>query len=188
MRARSTTRPGSSPTRRPKRRSSITATPGLVVDRAAGGTLTKLFSARPALDGQPLVPQWPQEITSRDGKTLVSYLTLPKSADTNNDGKAEVAVPLVLVVHGGPWARDSYGYSPYAQWLANRGYASLAVNFRGSTGFGKTFTNAGNGEWAGKMHDDLLDAKQWAVGQASPPPTRSRSWAPATAVTPRSRA
>ncbi len=134
-------------------------------DRAAGGKLTKLFSARPALEGKPLVPQWPQEITSRDGKTLVSYLTLPKSADRNNDGKADVAVPMVLLVHGGPWARDSYGYSGYAQWLANRGYASLAVNFRGSTGFGKAFTNAGNGEWAAKMHDDLLDAVQWAVGK-----------------------
>jgi dipeptidyl aminopeptidase/acylaminoacyl peptidase len=134
-------------------------------DRAAGGKLTKLFSARPELDGKPLVPQWPQEIRSRDGKTLVSYLSLPKSADSNGDGKADVAVPLVLLVHGGPWARDVYGYSGYNQWLANRGYATLTVNFRGSTGFGKAFTNAGNGEWAGKMHDDLLDAVQWAVDQ-----------------------
>jgi dipeptidyl aminopeptidase/acylaminoacyl peptidase len=132
-------------------------------DRGGAGKLTKLFSARPKLDGKPLVPQWPQEIKSRDGKTLVSYLTLPKSADTDNDGQADSAVPLVLFVHGGPWARDSYGYSGYAQWLANRGYAVLSVNFRGSTGFGKEFTNAGNGEWAGKMHDDLLDAVQWAV-------------------------
>ena len=134
-------------------------------DRANGGKLTRLFSARPELEGKPLVPQWPQEITSRDGKTLVSYLTLPRSADTDNDGKADTAVPMVLFVHGGPWARDSYGYSPYAQWLANRGYAALSVNFRGSTGFGKEFTNAGNGEWAGKMHDDLLDAVDWAVEQ-----------------------
>ncbi|SKA27887.1 S9 family peptidase [Novilysobacter spongiicola] len=134
-------------------------------DRANGGKLTRLFSARPELEGKPLVPQWPQEITSRDGKTLVSYLTLPRSADTDNDGKADAAVPMVLFVHGGPWARDSYGYSPYAQWLANRGYAALSVNFRGSTGFGKAFTNAGNGEWAGKMHDDLLDAVEWAVEQ-----------------------
>ncbi len=132
-------------------------------DRGGDGALTKLFSARPALEGKPLVPQWPQEITSRDGKTLVSYLTLPRSADANGDGKADLAVPMVLFVHGGPWGRDSYGYSPYAQWLANRGYASLAVNFRGSTGFGKAFTNAGNGEWGRKMHDDLLDAVQWAV-------------------------
>ncbi len=134
-------------------------------DRGAGGTLTKLFSARPALDGKPLVPQWPQEIKSRDGMTLVSYLTLPKSADADNDGKADAAVPLVLLVHGGPWARDGYGYSGTSQWLANRGYATLQVNYRGSTGFGKAFTNAGNGEWAAKMHDDLLDAVQWAVQQ-----------------------
>jgi dipeptidyl aminopeptidase/acylaminoacyl peptidase len=105
------------------------------------------------------------EISSRDNKTLVSYLTLPRSADANNDGKADAPVPLVLLVHGGPWARDSYGYGGYNQWLANRGYAVLSVNFRGSTGFGKDFTNAGNGEWAGKMHDDLIDAVQWAVKQ-----------------------
>lgn len=129
------------------------------------GTLTKLFSARPKLEGKPLVPQWPVEIASRDNKTLVSYLTLPRSADANSDGKAETPVPLVLLVHGGPWARDSYGYGSYNQWLANRGYAVLSVNFRGSTGFGKDFTNAGNGEWAGKMHDDLIDAVQWAVKQ-----------------------
>ena len=129
------------------------------------GTLTKLFSARPKLEGKPLVPQWPVEIASRDNKTLVSYLTLPRSADANNDGKADAPVPLVLLVHGGPWARDSYGYGGYNQWLANRGYAVLSVNFRGSTGFGKDFTNAGNGEWAGKMHDDLIDAVDWAVKQ-----------------------
>jgi len=129
----------------------------------AGGQLTRLFSARPQLDGKPLVPQWPQEIRARDGLNLVSYVTLPRSADPDGDGKADAPVPMVLFVHGGPWARDSYGYNSYAQWLANRGYATLAVNYRGSTGFGKEFTNAGNGEWAAKMHDDLLDAVQWAV-------------------------
>ena len=132
-------------------------------DRGTDGKLTKLFSARPALDGKPLVAMWPQEIKSRDGKTLVSYLTLPKSADANHDGKADAPVPMVLMVHGGPWARDGYGYTGTTQWLANRGYATLQVNYRGSTGFGKEFTNAGNGEWAAKMHDDLLDAVQWAV-------------------------
>ncbi len=127
------------------------------------GELTRLFSGRPALEGKPLVPMWPQELQSRDGKTLVSYLTLPAHADANSDGKADRPVPMVLLVHGGPWARDAYGYSSYDQWLANRGYAVLSVNFRGSTGFGKDFTNAGDGEWAGKMHDDLIDAVQWAV-------------------------
>lgn len=131
----------------------------------AAPELTRLFSTRPALDGQPLVPMWPVEIPSRDGKTLVSYLTLPKSADADGDGKPDKPVPLVLLVHGGPWARDYYGYNAGSQWLANRGYATLRVNYRGSTGFGKNFINAGDGEWAGKMHDDLIDAVDWAVKQ-----------------------
>ncbi|TYT26652.1 S9 family peptidase [Luteimonas viscosa] len=132
-------------------------------DRGDDGKLTRLFSGRPALEGKPLVPMWPLELKSRDGKTLVSYLTLPPHADADKDGKADAPVPMVLLVHGGPWARDAYGYSSYDQWLANRGYAVLSVNFRGSTGFGKDFTNAGDGEWAGKMHDDLIDAVEWAV-------------------------
>lgn len=134
-------------------------------DRASAdpGKLTKLFDARPALAGKPLVPMHPVEIPSRDGLTLASYLTLPKDADANGDGRADKPVPLVLLVHGGPWARDSYGYDGEVQWLANRGYAVLNVNYRGSTGFGKNFLNKGDGEFAGKMHDDLLDAVDWAV-------------------------
>ena len=81
----------------------------------------------------------------------------------NGDGVPDKPVPMVLNVHGGPWARDSYGFDPEHQWLANRGYAVLSVNFRGSTGFGKDFINAADNEWAGKMHDDLLDAVDWAV-------------------------
>ena len=137
-----------------------------------GGTPEKLFSARPALDGKPLVPMWPHEIKSRDGLTLVSYLTLPQEADPDGDGKPDKPVPMVLLVHGGPWGRDSYGYSGYDQWLANRGYAVLSVNFRGSTGFGKAFTNAGDGEWGAKMHDDLLDGVQWAVEQGVTTPDK----------------
>lgn len=133
--------------------------------RDGSGTLSRLFSARPALAGAPLVPMWPREIRSRDGLTLVSYLSLPAGADPDRDGKADRAVPMVLLVHGGPWGRDAYGYSGIVQWLANRGYAVLSVNFRGSTGFGKAFTNAGDGEWAAKMHDDLLDAVEWAIAQ-----------------------
>ena len=129
----------------------------------AARQLTHLFSGRPALAGKPLEPMWPLELESRDGKTLVSYLTLPAHADADGDGKADSPVPLVLLVHGGPWARDAYGYSGWQQWLANRGYAVLSVNYRGSTGFGKDFTNAGDGEWAAGMHDDLIDAVQWAV-------------------------
>ena len=124
---------------------------------------TFLFSVRPALDGQPLVPMHPVTIEARDGLTLVSYLSLPKSADDDADGKPERAVPMVLLVHGGPWARDEWGYSGVHQLLANRGYAVLSVNYRGSTGFGKRFGNAGNKQWGKKMHEDLLDGVAWAV-------------------------
>jgi dipeptidyl aminopeptidase/acylaminoacyl peptidase len=125
--------------------------------------LVRLFDTRPELTGAPLVPMFAQEIKSRDGLNLVSYLSLPKSADPNGTGKAAHPVPLVLFVHGGPWARDRFGANPYHQWLANRGYAVLSVNYRGSTGFGKGFISKGNLQWGRKMHDDLLDAVDWAV-------------------------
>lgn len=124
-----------------------------------------LFVNKQSLAQQPLVPMHPVTIKSRDGLNLVSYLSLPLSADPDRDGKANTAVPMVLLVHGGPWARDSWGLDPEVQWLCNRGYAVLQVNYRGSRGFGKTFINAANREWAGKMHDDLLDAVDWAVKQ-----------------------
>lgn len=125
--------------------------------------LEPLFVTNTRLVGLPLAPKHNEVITARDGLPLVSYLTLPVGSDTNGDRRPERPVPLVLLVHGGPWARDSAIYSGEVQWLANRGYAVLEVNFRGSTGFGKAFTNAGNHEWAGKMHDDLIDAVGWAV-------------------------
>ncbi|HEX7551281.1 MAG TPA: S9 family peptidase [Candidatus Methylomirabilis sp.] len=124
---------------------------------------TFLFTNRRALEGLSLARMYPRVITSRDGLSLVSYLTLPPEADRRGDGRPDRPLPLVLLVHGGPWARDSWGLDPEHQWLANRGYAVLAVNFRGSTGFGKAFLNAAVKEWAGKMHDDLLDAVDWAV-------------------------
>lgn len=122
-------------------------------------SLTKLFDSRPELEGAKLATMRPVEIKSRDGKTLVSYLTLPPGVGA----KPAAPLPMVLLVHGGPWARDSYGFDGLSQFLANRGYAVLQVNFRGSTGFGKGFTNAGNGAWGREMHDDLLDAVDWAV-------------------------
>jgi dipeptidyl aminopeptidase/acylaminoacyl peptidase len=125
--------------------------------------LSKLFVARPELEGAPLVQMHPLQITARDGLTLVSYLSLPKEADPQGSGKAAAPVPMVLLVHGGPWGRDNYGFYRYHQWLANRGYAVLSVNFRGSTGFGKKFISAGDLEWGRKMHDDLLDATEWAI-------------------------
>jgi dipeptidyl aminopeptidase/acylaminoacyl peptidase len=127
------------------------------------GQITKQFDQRPELANAPLQPMYAREIKARDGKTLVAYLTLPPGAGDRKAGKPAAPVPLVLDVHGGPWARDSYGFHPDHQWLANRGYAVLSVNFRGSTGFGKGFINAGDHEWGRKMHDDLLDAVDWAV-------------------------
>lgn len=118
-----------------------------------------------ALAGLPLQPMHDVVIPARDGLELVSYYTLPRAADPDGDGRATQASPMVLLVHGGPWARDTYGLNGTHQWLANRGYAVLSVNFRGSTGFGKAFTNAGDLQWGRAMHDDLIDAVEWAVAQ-----------------------
>ncbi len=126
-------------------------------------TLSQLFVTRPELEGAPLVPMQALELKTRDGLTMVSYLTLPKAVDPSGSGKATKPVPMVLLVHGGPWARDTYGFDRIHQWLANRGYAVLSPNFRGSTGFGKGYISAADQQWGRKMHDDLLDAVAWAV-------------------------
>ncbi len=126
-----------------------------IYDREAD-SLRLFYVTKPALEGAPLQAMQTCEIPARDGLTLPSYLTLPS-------GSEGTPVPLVLVVHGGPWARDGYGFNRTHQWLANRGYGVLSVNFRGSTGFGKDFINAGNLQWSGTMHDDLIDAVEWAV-------------------------
>jgi len=122
-----------------------------------------LFATHPDLVDAPLQPMWPVEIQSRDGLALVSYLTLPPGSDSDGDARPEAPLPMVLAVHGGPWARDNYGFNSWHQWLANRGYAVLSVNYRGSTGFGKEFVNAAINEFAGKMHDDLIDGVNWAI-------------------------
>jgi dipeptidyl aminopeptidase/acylaminoacyl peptidase len=129
-------------------------------------TASLLFTTRPVLENAPLQPMHAVTIPSRDGLDLISYYTLPPGSDEDGDGVPESPQPMMLWVHGGPWARDSYGFDSIHQWLANRGYAVLSVNYRGSTGFGKSFINASHGEWAGKMHDDLIDAVEWAVEQS----------------------
>jgi dipeptidyl aminopeptidase/acylaminoacyl peptidase len=124
-----------------------------------------LFSNRPDLDHYELAQMEPISFQSRDGLMIHGYLTLPAGAPRSN-------LPLVLNVHGGPWHRDTWGYNAEAQWLANRGYACLQVNFRGSTGYGKKFVNAGDREWGGKMHDDLVDAVQWITQDGIADPSR----------------
>jgi dipeptidyl aminopeptidase/acylaminoacyl peptidase len=126
--------------------------------------LNPLFVTRPQLEGKPLAPMYGVEIKARDGLTLPSFLTLPVGASKGGP-KPDKPLPMVLNVHGGPWAQDTFGYNSEAQWLANRGYAVLQVNYRGSTGFGKRFVEAANREFGGKMHEDLIDAVNWAVAQ-----------------------
>jgi len=122
-----------------------------------------LFTNRKELEGVKLSKMNPVEIKSRDGLNLISYLTLPLWSHSEGEYRPSKPLPMVLFVHGGPWSRDSWGFNSYHQWFANRGYAVLSVNFRGSTGLGKDFINAANMEWGGKMHDDLIDAVNWAV-------------------------
>jgi dipeptidyl aminopeptidase/acylaminoacyl peptidase len=134
--------------------------------------VTLLMVADAELAAQPLVPMHPVIIPARDGLELPSYYSLPRAADPDGDGLPAVPLPTVLVVHGGPWDRDHWGFNRDHQWLADRGYAVLSVNFRGSTGFTKRFVNAGDHEIAGKMHDDLVDAVHWAVQRKLSDPAR----------------
>ena len=126
---------------------------------------TLLFSNQPKLEELSLASMEPVAYEARDGLTIHGYLTIPVGLEPKN-------LPTVLLVHGGPWARDTWGYSPIVQWLANRGYAVLQVNFRGSTGYGKAFLNAGNRQWAATMHDDLIDGVNWLVKQGIADPEK----------------
>ncbi len=116
-----------------------------------------LFGARPELDRYELAPMEPFQFTARDGLAIHGYATFPP-------GAPRTGLPMVLDVHGGPWARDAWGFDPDAQWLANRGYLCIQVNFRGSTGYGKAFVNAGDREWGAAMQDDLTDAVAHVAG------------------------
>jgi len=123
-----------------------------------------LFYNKNNLNGLQLSKMHPVVIKARDGLELVSYLTMPLVTDFDpKTFKSKYPVPLMIWVHGGPTVRDEFGYSPIHQWLANRGFAVLSVNYRGSTGFGKRFINAGHGEWSRKAHTDLIDAVDWAI-------------------------
>jgi dipeptidyl aminopeptidase/acylaminoacyl peptidase len=110
-------------------------------------------------------------IKARDGLDLISYITIPK-ANLRPELTTDKPLPMVLYVHGGPRASDSWGYHPIHQWLASRGFVVLSVNYRASVGFGKDFINAGNGQWGAKMHDDLIDAVNWAIAKNIAEPSK----------------
>jgi dipeptidyl aminopeptidase/acylaminoacyl peptidase len=124
-----------------------------------------LFEARPALDKYELAAMEPFSFTARDGLLVHGYATFPP-------GLGRSGLPAVLDVHGGPQVRDVWGFNPEAQWFANRGYLCVQVNYRGSTGYGKAFVNAGDREWGGKMHDDLIDAVSYVVDRGWADPSR----------------
>jgi len=124
-----------------------------------------LFEARPALSSYTLATMEPFSFTARDGLEIHGYVTFPP-------GLGRSSLPAVVDVHGGPQVRDSWGYNPEAQWFANRGYLCVQVNYRGSTGYGKAFVAAGDREWGGKMHDDLIDAVSYITGQGWADPSR----------------
>ena len=138
--------------------------PYFMYDRASR-TGRFLFEHQPALSGYELAPMEPFSYQARDGLEIHGYVTFPP-------GLGRSGLPAVLNVHGGPQARDTWGYDPEAQWLANRGYLCIQVNYRGSTGYGKAFVAAGDREWGGKMHDDLVDAVGYAVAQGWADPSR----------------
>ena len=133
-------------------------------DRRSGDA-TFLFHHQPELARYTLARMEPFSYKARDGLEISGYLSFPPGAERQG-------LPAVLNVHGGPWARDQWGFNPEAQWLANRGYLCIQVNYRGSTGFGKDFVSAGDREWGGRMHDDLVDAVDWAVEQGYADPGR----------------
>ncbi len=122
-----------------------------------------LFSTHPDLEQYKLQKMHPVIIKSRDGLNLVSYITFPAGSTLDKFNRPNYKSPLIIYVHGGPNARDVWGFNTTHQWLANRGYAVLSINYRGSTGFGRNFLNAANMEWGNKMHNDLIDGVNWAI-------------------------
>lgn len=125
--------------------------------------ITVLFVDRPQLNEVRLAHMQPVILHTTDGLQCVNYLSLPVDCAINQEGYPTTPLPLVLLVHGGPHCRDFWGFNPFHQWLTYCGYAVLSVNFRSSSGFGKRHADAGNGEWAGKIHQDLIEAVHWAI-------------------------
>jgi len=130
------------------------------------GDIELLYRSRPDLPSEHLAPMQAVRYKARDGLEIPAYLTVPKGAEAKD-------LPVVILPHGGPWARDYWGYDPYSQFLANRGYAVLQPNFRGSTGYGKKFLNAGNKEWGiGAMQHDITDGVKYLIDEGIADPDR----------------
>ncbi len=127
--------------------------------------LTPQYQVREKLNRSYLAPMKPVKYPSSDGLEIPAYLTLPKGVEAKN-------LPAIIVPHGGPWGRDGWGYDAFAQFLANRGYAVLQPNFRGSTGYGKKFLDAGNKQWGDKMQDDVTWGVKYLVAQGIADPKR----------------
>ena len=130
------------------------------------GEAKLLYRANPKIPNDDLAPMYPVKYITRDNIKIPAYLTIPRGLDPKK-------LPVVIFPHGGPWARDDWGYNPYTQFLANRGYAVLMMNFRGSTGYGKKFLNAGNKEWGtGIMQNDITDGVKYLIDQEIADPSR----------------
>ena len=127
--------------------------------------LTLQYQAREKLNRAYLAPMKPVKYPSSDGLEIPAFLTLPKGVEPKN-------LPAIIVPHGGPWYRDSWGYNSFSQFLANRGYAVLQPNFRGSTGYGKKFIDAGNKQWGDRMQDDVTWGAKYLISQGIADPKR----------------
>lgn len=134
----------------------------------AADKLEKIADVSPWLNEEHMAQVFPVQYTSRDGLTIHGYLTLPKgfTPETAN------SLPVIINPHGGPWARDSWGFNPEIQFLANRGYAVFQMNFRGSTGYGKDFWMRSFKQWGLAMQDDITDGVNWLVSKGIADPTR----------------
>jgi len=145
------------------------------VDRESG-EMTHLVDIHPDLEGYEFTRKQAEIINTRDGQEMVAWLTLPHGSDTDGDGRPDQPVPLIVMPHGGPWDQSREAFDPWQQWLANRGYAVLSPNFRGSTGYGKAWLNAGDQEWGGVIQNDVIDASRWAVEAGIADPDRIGIW------------
>ena len=135
-----------------------------IIDRRSG--TKKLLATHPLKAHEKILSSTrPIRFTARDGLSISGYLTIPKGTDGRR-------LPMVLKVHGGPWLRDYWGFDSDTQFLANRGYAVLEVNFRGSGGFGKSFMEKGYRELGRKMQNDLIDAVDWAIAEGCADPEK----------------